>query len=148
MASVVVRFAACAALLLGSCTPLTFSERAAVDYRRYRSALVEVNPSYGDPGTATLYFADQLNGSSGFAEVTTDPTVRTDLVITVQIAVTSTTDPDGNIEYDATGDYVARASDGTIVDQGSEDDTSASPNEVVEDVLDQIALHYIAPFRL
>jgi hypothetical protein len=134
--------------LLGACAPLTFSERPALDYSRYRSVRVEVNPSYGDPGYATNYFAEQLRNGSGFEQVTTDAAARTDLVITVQVSVSSSTDTDGNIEYDGTADYVARSPDGRVIDEGSADDTSQSPDEVVEDVLDEVALHYIAPFRL
>jgi hypothetical protein len=50
--------------------------------------------------------------------------------------------------HDGDAAYLAITPDGTVVDRGTEADTSEFPDEVVEDVLDEIALHYIRPYRL
>lgn len=139
------------ALALGSvlgCAPLTFSEPAALDFASYRSVRVEVAPSFTDPAYATQYLAGELERSSGFEHVTTAPAERVDLVLRVQVAVTSEVDSDGEINYEGEAEYVATTPRGVLVVQGSEDDTSASPTEVVEDALDEVALRFIRPFRL
>jgi hypothetical protein len=141
----------CLALALGSvsaCAPLTFSEPAALDFASYRSVRVEVVPSFTDPSYATQYLADELARSSGFERVTTDPAERVDLVLRVQVAVTSEVDGDGEIQYEGEAEYVATTPRGVVVAEGSEDDTSASPAEVVEDALDEVALRFIHPYRL
>jgi hypothetical protein len=139
------------ALALGSpmgCAPLTFSESAALDFASYRSVRVEVLPSFTDPTYATQYLAEELEHSSGFESVTTDPAERVDLVLRVQVAVTSEVDGDGEIQYEGEAEYVATTPRGAVVAQGSEDDRSASPSEVVEDTLDEVALRFIRPYRL
>lgn len=139
------------ALVLGAsvaCAPLTFSESPVLDFESYRSVRVEVVPSFTDPGYATQYLADELAGSSGFEQVTTHPSERVDLVLEVQVAVTSELDSDGELSYEAEAEYVATTPRGVLVVRGSEDDTSASPTEVVEDVLDEVALRFIRPYRL
>jgi len=35
----------------------------------------------------------------------------------------------------------------TIINHGDENNSSRSPNEAVDDVLDDVSLHFIAPYR-
>lgn len=138
-------------LLLGAlagCAPLTFSEPEELDFSAYRSVRVAVIPSFTDPAYASEYLAHELRRDSGFERVTTEPSERVDLLLSVQVAVISEIDSDGEIQYRGEGNYVATSSLGAVVTHGSEDDQSASPGEVVEDVLDEVALHFIRPFRL
>jgi hypothetical protein len=147
----ILRNGLCALLLLGpstACAPLTFSEPPAVDFERYPSVRVEVVPSFTDPTYATQYLADELARSSGFAYVTTSPAQLVELVLQVQVAVSSDLDSDGELHYEAEAEYVASTPRGVLVAEGSEDDTSASPTEAVEDALDQVALRFIHPYRL
>jgi len=131
-----------------ACAPLTFSEPAALDFATYRAVRVVVVPSFTDPATATQYLAEQLTLDSGFERVTTNAAERVDLVLSVQVAVTSETDSDGEIEYASEAEYVATTPSGELVKRGEEDDRSQSPAEAVEDVLDEIALRFIRPYRL
>ena len=62
-----------AGLLLSACAPLTFSERAALDFTSYPVALVRVRVSLTDSDTATGYLATELRKSSGFQHITTTP---------------------------------------------------------------------------
>jgi hypothetical protein len=138
-------------ILLGvstSCAPLTFSESPSLDFETYRSVRVEVQPSFTDAAYATSYLADELARSSGFERVTTSPSEQVDLVLRVQVAVTSDIDSDGELRYEGEAEYVASTPRGVVVLRGSEDDTSASPGEVVEDALDEVALSFIHPYRL
>ena len=147
MKLVVLAFLAGSAL---ACAPLTFSDPGSIDFERYRSARVE--------GDWADYLADELTETSGFEWVTTDPEVDVDLVISVSIFVAPEVECECeggcecnctcNTEYDATASYVATNPAGNLVDQGSENDTSWTAGEAAEDVLDQIALHYIRPYRL
>jgi hypothetical protein len=135
--------------LLG-CAPLTFSEPSAIDFDTYRSVFVDVNP--GEPDARlSEHLADELRESSGFERVTTDPNEAVDLLLTVElyVDVTITEDDDGtSVEYDGVGEFTARTPSGAVVDRGAEDDSSISYDETQEDVLDEIALHYLAPYRL
>lgn len=130
------------------CAPLTFSEPAELDFTTYRSVRVVVDPSFTDPAYATEYLAEELRNGSGFERVTTAAREPVDLVLSVQVAVSSDVDGDGDIEYEGEAEYVAATPLGVVVAQGNEDDTSASAAEVVEDALDEVALHFIRPFRL
>jgi hypothetical protein len=133
-----------------ACAPLTFSEPGAIDFERYRVARIE--------GDWAGYLAGELAASSGFAAVTTDVTARVDLVIHVTVSVLpdvvcTCEDPCQcncvcEEEYDATAIYVATTPEGVLVDQGTENDGSGRADEAVEDALDQVALHYIRPYRL
>jgi hypothetical protein len=135
--------------LLG-CAPLTFSQPGAIDFDRYRSVFVDVNPGELDP-TPSEHLASELREISGFERVTTDPNESVDLLLTVEVYVdvTITENDDGtSVEYDGLGEFTARTPNGAVVDRGAEDDSSAGYEETQEDVLDEIALHYVAPYRL
>jgi hypothetical protein len=141
------------AALLGSClalgcAPVTFSEPGAIDFDRYRRALIA--------GDGADYLAGELAATSGFAAVTTDPRADVDVVIGVAVfreehrtcececdcACTCESD------YEATASFVAKTPAGAFVDSGSENDTSGTELEAIEDALDEVALHFIRPYRL
>lgn len=134
-------------LVTFGCAPLTFSEPGAIDFDRYRSVFVDVNPGDPDP-TLAEHLAKELRDVSGFERVTTDPDEAVDLLLTVDVYVDITIDEDDNVSYEGVGEFTARTPGGAIVDSGAEDDSSYSYEETEEDVLDEIALHYIAPYRL
>jgi hypothetical protein len=140
-------------LLLGlgavaGCAPLTFSEPARLDFSVYRSVRVAVVPSFTDSAYATDYLAHELRQDSGFERVTTDAAQRVDLALSVQVDVTSDVDVDGEIQYRGQAEYIATSALGAVVSRGREEDHSASADEVVEDVLDEVALQFLRPFRL
>lgn len=138
-------------LSLAHCAPLTFSNEAAIDFDTYRSVRVEVSAPGDYAGYCETYLVDQLRSSSGFTSVTLDPSVPTDLVLRVDLAVSEDIDIDGegNLDVDYTGAalYHATAPDGSLVDSGEKEDTSELELEVIEDLLDEIEYHYIAPYR-
>ena len=157
----------CLAVLLGGCAPLTFSNSSAVDFERYSSVYVTVSaPDIGGE-YAGEYLASQLRQSSGFSLVTTDPEVVVELELHIDVRVTpppgsadvvivissdeGSVDISGESEtadYEATAAYVATSSDGAVIDFGVQEDTSHSTLEAVHDVLDQVDLHYMRPYRL
>lgn len=138
-------------LALARCAPLTFSNEPAIDFDTYRSVRVEVTASDDYAGYAETYLVDQLARSSGFTSVTLDPTVATDLVLRVDLAVSESLDVDGegdlDLEYQGAALYHAATPDGGLVDSGETEDTSDIELEVVEDLLDEIEYHYIEPYR-
>jgi hypothetical protein len=138
-------------LTLANCAPLTFSNEPAIDFGVYRSVRVEVTAPDDYAGYAETYLVDQLGQSSGFTRVTLDPTALTDLVLRVDVAVSEDVDIDSegdlDIEYKGSALYHATAPDGSLVDSGEKEDTSEFELEVVEDLLDEVEYHYIAPYR-
>ena len=156
------------AVLLGGCAPLTFSNSSAVDFEEYSSVYVAVDAPDVGGEYAREYLASRLRESSGFSLVTTDPEVEVDLALHIDVRVTAPPDaPDVIIaissgeetsvdvsgesetaDYDATAAYVATSADGDVIDFGLEEDTSYSTLEAVHDVLDQVDLHYMKPYRL
>jgi len=156
------------AALLGGCAPLTFSNSSAVDFEQYSSVYVTVSAPDVGGEYAGEYLASQLRESSGFSLVTTDPEVVVELELHIDVRVTLPPDPPDviiaissgdetridvsgeseSLDYDATAAYVARSADGAVIDFGVQEDTSYSMLEVVHDVLDQVDLHYMRPYRL
>lgn len=156
------------AVCLGGCAPLTFSNSSAVDFEEYSSVYVSVSAPDLGGAYASEYLASHLRESSGFSRVTTDPDVEVELVLHVDVRVTAPPDaPDVIIaissgdqssvelsgesesaDFDATAAYVATSADGAVIDFGVEEDTSYSTLEAVRDVLDQVDLHYMRPYRL
>jgi len=139
----------CASLAL-SCAPLTFSHQGVIDFDKYSCVRPEVSAPDYTSGSPTDYLATQLKEESGFERVITDSSVRSDLVLKVTVSVTtkSTSDAGESSEFDGVAHYIAMDSAGKVIDEGDESDTSASANEVIEDVLDQVSLHYLRPYRL
>jgi len=138
-------------LTLAHCAPLSFSNEPALDFAAYRSVRVEVTAPDDYAGYAETYLVDQLGRSSGFTQVTLDPTAQTYLVLRVDLGVSEDIDIDSesdlDIDYVGSALYHAMAPDGFLVDSGELEDTSEFELEVVEDLLDEIEYHYIAPYR-
>ena len=134
-----------------ACVPVTFSREAPIDFERYPSVLVTVTSSGDNVGDAA-YLADQLRSVSGFALVSTDASASASLNLNVTVVADggTTFNDDGTLsfEYRAEANFVASTPDGQVVDRGREVDTSQSFGESIEDVLDEVALHYFRPFRL
>jgi len=146
--------ALCVSVSSFGCAPMTFSNEGAIDFSKYRSAFVE--------GDGADYLAGELSEISGFSWVTTDPTVNVDLDIRVSVFLEehrtceceAESDCDDTCtctcesDHEATAAFVAKAPSGALVDSGTENDTSETPLEALEDVLDEVALHYVRAYRL
>ena len=146
--------ALCVSVSSFGCAPMTFSNDGAIDFSKYRSAFVE--------GDGAEYLAGELSEISGFEWVTTDPTVKVDLDIRVSVFLeehrTCECEPESDCDdtcsctcesdHEATAAYIAQTPAGALVDSGAENDTSETPLEALEDVLDEVALHYIRAYRL
>lgn len=128
-----------------ACAPLTFSGAGDVDFEAYRSVYVDVRSGIHEP-RATDYLASELAHSSGFEVVTTDPGAATSAKLLVDLTLTTSTEDDGSVGYDAHASFQL-ASGAATIDQGSENNSGSSPDEAVDDVLDDVSLHYIAPYR-
>ena len=138
------------ALPSAGCAPLTFANDGAIDFERYRSVLVsEIGGANG--AYATEYLAAELRHASGFRVVTTDPRYDVDLRLDVSIAideyVSFDTDGDIDVEYRGMASFTARDAEGTVVDTGIVTETSHSFGEALEAVLDELAHHYLLPYR-
>jgi hypothetical protein len=136
-------------LALG-CTPLTFSKEGEIDFDAYSTVYVSVDAPVLVDGSE--YLARELRESSGFERVTTDPGETVRLVLEVDVAVTqrSIANDDGttDVKYDGDAHFRATTPDGTVVLEGDETDTSESEGEAAEDVLDEVALRFLAPYRI
>jgi hypothetical protein len=131
------------------CAPLTFSEEGALDFERYSRVEVAVESNATTDGRATQYFVGELRASSGFAQVETAPSPSADLLLNVTVFVgAGYDDEDGDATYASVATFEAWDAQGRLVDSGSESDDSSGPIEAAEDVLDEVALHFIAPYRL
>jgi hypothetical protein len=134
-----------------ACTPLTYSDAGAVDFGKYRSVRVSVM-STRDPVLATVYLADELRTVSGFFRVTVDSSVEVDAALYVYVSATpvTTTNEDGSTdnEFSSEASYRLSSPKNSIVDSGTTTDQSESEEEAIQDALDQIAAHYIRPYRL
>jgi hypothetical protein len=142
----------CAATSAG-CAPLTFSEEGAIDFERYSRVEVAVESNATTDGWATRYLVDELRASSGFAQVDAVPSPSADLFLDVTVFVGAgddddDDDDDGDATYASVATFEAWDAQGRLVDSGSESDESSGPIEAAEDVLDEVVLHFIAPFRL
>jgi hypothetical protein len=140
-----------AGLGAGACAPLTYADAGAVDFAALRSVRVHVTSPI-DSVAATLYFADELREVSGFARVSVDSTVAVDAVLEVYVSTLpeAETRDDGSIDsyYSSQATYRLSTPADPRVDSGTTDDRSEYEWEAVEDALDQIAAHYIRPYRL
>lgn len=145
----------CAWLGVSGCVPLTFSHDPAIDFDVYRRVAVQVTVAGTSGGyvdtSATGYLVGELEDGSGFELVTINPNVEVDLRLAVQVRVNEVVtvyDDTVDYEYHAVADYSAVDTIGGLVDSGSVDDTSEFPAEALEDALDEVALHYLRPYRL
>ena len=130
------------------CAPLTFSEEGAIDFERYSRVAVAVESNATTDAWATQYLVDELREFSGFAEVAGGPSPSADLFLDVTVFVGTGVDDEGDPTFPAVATFEARDVQGRLVDSGSESDDSASPVEAAQDVLDEVALRFIAPYRL
>jgi len=134
-----------------ACAPLTYSQDGAVDFGKYRSVRVSVASSV-DPVGATYYLADELRAVSGFEHVTVDSTKPVDAVLEVWVSTLPEMEmnDDDTLDsfYSSEASYRLSASGDPSLDTGNTTDQSEYEWEAIEDVLDQVALHYIRPYRL
>lgn len=135
---------------VGSCLPLTFVHDGVIDFDVY--PVVYIDSLTGDaPGFARAYLADEMTRESGFTEVTTRTGTPYDLILAVDLFVREDieTDEDGDrsTSYEATASFSAAEPNGTVVDYGSVDDSGGDRNEAIEDALDEVAHHYLRPYR-
>jgi hypothetical protein len=140
-----------AGMMASACAPLTYSEPGVVDFEKYRSVRIRVASSI-DPAGATYYLAEELRAVSGFVSVTVDATQPVDAVLEVWVSALPETElnADGTLDshYSGAANYRLFSSSGASLDTCSTTDQSESGWEAIEDVLDQVALHYIRPYRL
>lgn len=147
-----------ALLVLGAasgCVPITFSREPALDFEVYRHAAVQVSlfglADFYDDTSAAVYLASELQELSGFERVSVGDTGAADVLVSVSVTVTELVDYSGDYpEYSYESDASFRATDpnGVVIDSGQVSDSSESPGEAVEDVLDEVTLHYLQPYRL
>lgn len=149
--SLVRRLLLAAGMSTCACAPLTYSDPGAVDFGIYRSVRVRVASSV-DPTGAAYYLADELRAVSGFARVTVDPTQPVDTVLDVYVSTLpeAHASADGSLDsyYSGEATYRLFSAYGPSLDSGHTTDSSEFEWEAIEDVLDQVALHYIRPYRL
>ena len=139
---------ACAVMSAG-CAPLTFSEEGAIDFDRYARVEVAVESNATTDVRATEYLVGELRAFSGFTQVDAEPSPSADLFLNVSVFVgAGDDDDDGDATYAAVATFEAWDARGGLVDSGSESDESSGPVEAAQDVLDEVALHFIAPYRL
>ena len=140
---------------LWGCVPMTFSREAPIDFEAYPHAAVQVSmhglaASYDD-ASATVYLVVELQSGSGFQTVSPGVTDAADLMLNVDVTVTHLVSSDGNqIEYEFASDARFTAVDraGNLVDSGETFDSNEFVTEAVQDALDEVALHYLKPYRL
>jgi hypothetical protein len=134
-----------------ACTPITYSEAGAVDFSKIRSVRVSVTSPIDSVG-ATYYLADELRDVSGFSHVTVDSTKVVDAVLEVYVSTLPESEmrDDGTLDsfYSSQARYRLTTPGDPSADSGDTSDQSEYEWEAVEDALDQVALHYIRPYRL
>lgn len=136
-----------------ACAPLTYSDDGAVDFAKYRSVRVNVTASL-DSIRATDYLVSELRAESGFTRVTANPNMTVDAVLEVTVSATletSASDADDDEEdtyYASEANYRLSSPGDDHLDSGTETDQSEYEKEALEDALDQVAAHYIRPYRL
>ena len=135
-----VTIIALACLAGSSCVPLTISREPAIDFDTYRTVGVNV-----DAVGYSSYLADELNEKSGFARATTNSSDGVDAILTVRVVVEFNNDSD---DFTATGSFELTTPSGGRIDGGVEDSTSSLDFEAIEDVLDEISNHYLAPYNI
>lgn len=129
------------------CVPVTLSHEGAVDFDRYAAVFVQVSlvgelgARYGD------YLVDELRDGSGFTNVSRTTSASVDAVLDVTVRVDESFDGEES-DFEATASYVLQKPDGGVVDSGSVSSSSGSFAEAVEDALDLVANHYLAPYAI
>lgn len=130
------------------CEPLTYSREAVVDFARYRSIAAVVN---GGNQTYTSYLVQELDTVSGFEQVSSEPSkADVHLSVALDVEINTWIDSDGNVhvDYNGTASYVATDRDGVELLSGDTTDSSYSYGETAEDLLDEVAAQFMAPYRI
>ena len=140
-------------IALGGCLPLTFDHEGLIDFERYPSVYVARIIVDGRPSSAyTRYFVQELRDAGGFAEVSEEPSSQASLTLVIRVEVSTKieVDHDGKAETEYEAEAIFEANDraGRLVDHGREDDSSTSFEETIEDALDEVAHHYLRPYRI
>lgn len=140
---------------LGGCVPMTFSRDPAVDFETYRHAAVQVSmhgsAAAYDDASATVYLVSELQAGSGFETVSLGASDAADLVLHVDVTLTQTVSADEDeieYEYASQTEFTAVDRAGNLIDSGETFDSNEFATEAVQDALDEVALHYLAPYRL
>ena len=137
---------------LWGCVPLTFSREAAIDFEAYPHVAVQVSlhgkqASYIDVNP-TDYLASQLRAGSGFETVSEGTNAAADLTLDVHVTVTF----EGSWQFLGAARFTAVNRSGTLIDESEIRDRTyfiwEGSTEATEDVLDEVALHYLDPYRL
>ncbi len=141
-----------------SCAPLTFSDDGILDYEEYSSVRIQVeiqdawniHQDEHDYIVYTAYLIGEMRRVSGFETVIAQGNGPTDVFLSVNVTVTAeaSADDDGDNDYTAEATFVAYGATGEEIDRDEVNDTSDTYNEAIEDVLDEIAAHYIRPYRI
>jgi hypothetical protein len=138
------------ALVVG-CTPLTISHEGVIDFEAYPTVFLEPILVDGrdlrlNDGTSLRdYLSDELDAESGFKRVVRDPL---DARVVLQVSLSaSESRPDEAPEWDVSASFSLRAAEGLLT-QGEVSDDSKSLDEALTDTLDEIALHFLRPYRL
>lgn len=146
---------ALAALLLFAfvgCTPMTFSNDAPIDFRRYSLVGVNVFVNARFERVESAYLVEELREDSGFQrlQVGIDSDVDAELIIEVEVWDEPADDEDDwdGVYYESRADFYLYDRDGNLVDTGSTDAQSEFEREAVEDALDLVSLHYFRDYRI
>ncbi len=129
---------------LVGCADLTFAKQAALDYRQYRTVCISAR-------SWSSYLQTEMGSSTGFAAVTVACSGDEDAVLSVSVSTESydnSTDETTDIDYYGYADYELTDRDGQVIDSGSVKSDSETSDEAEQDVLDKVAFHYHAPYRL
>ena len=149
------------AIACAGCTPLTFSNEAAVDFNQYTSVYIAPLegadwsfPMFGDEDLDD-YLVEEMTDHSGFSLFTTNPDQESSLYLYVTIQVkeeekTTSTDDGTETEYEfeAIATYEAFTGGNKLIDKGSEKDTSSDRDAAIRDALDEIVIHYLPTYRI
>ena len=149
-----ITLAALLAALLAGCLPMTFSHEGVIDFEKYPSVyvqpvLVTGQGVFGDgpDSSAQSYLISELRDASGFERVVGEPVnVSAVLVVEVRIDVDYDSE-DGTEDYPGTASWYLRTLDGALINEGSASESSTTPQETLEDLLDEVGHHYLRPYR-
>src|SRR5690606_20205508 len=142
-------------VLCFGCVPLTFSHDPSIDFEAYPSVAVQVTlggaATYYGQQNATNYLVRELRNVSGFQTVVPQVSDEVTLILDVHLVTVEVVryyDDFPELEYRSEAAFTASDSFGHGIDSGRASGDSRFPFEAVEDGLDQVALHYLRPYRL
>lgn len=150
-----------ASLVLASCTPVTFSHEAVIDFQTFDS--VYVQPIVVD-GNAVFdgysiglqeVLVGELRERSGFRAVTAEPDGRYVSVLSVELYITENYDPffdedrdDDDDRFTVEASWYLRTLDGDRIDGGSASDDGDYLEDTAREVISEIAHRYLRAYRL